>query len=65
MSTSDRPQSRTQDKVQNKTQEVKGRIKESAGRELGDPDLEAEGTADRMSGSLKQALQKFKDAFRR
>jgi uncharacterized protein YjbJ (UPF0337 family) len=52
-------------KAGNKAQEVRGRIKERTGRELGDPDLEAEGTADRMSGSLKQAIQKFKDAFRR
>lgn len=53
------------DKVKNKTEELKGKIKESAGRASGDRDLEAEGKVDRSKGSLKQAGEKMKDAFKR
>lgn len=53
------------DKVKNKTEELKGKIKESAGRASGDRDLEAEGKVDRSKGSLKQAGEKMKGAFKR
>ena len=50
------------DKIRNKGQETKGKLKESAGRATGDRDLEAEGRADRTEGSVKQAGEKLKDA---
>jgi uncharacterized protein YjbJ (UPF0337 family) len=52
------------DKVRNKSQETKGKLKESAGRATGDRDLQAEGRADRTEGSVKQAGEKLKDAAR-
>lgn len=53
------------DKLKNKTEETVGRVKEDAGRATGDRELEREGRADRTKGSLKQAGEKVKDAFRK
>ena len=50
------------DKIDNKSEEMKGQVKEGAGRATDDPDLEAEGRADQASGSVKQAGEKVKDA---
>jgi uncharacterized protein YjbJ (UPF0337 family) len=50
------------DKIDNKSEEMKGKVKEGAGRATNDPDLEAEGRADQASGSVKQAGEKVKDA---
>lgn len=55
----------TDDKFEAKADEVKGRIKETAGRATDDEDLEAEGTAERVKGNLKQAVEKVKDAFKK
>ncbi|MFD0900148.1 CsbD family protein [Actinomadura sediminis] len=52
------------DNLKNKTQRAKGRAKENAGRESGDPSMEAEGRKDRVSGGAKQAGEKAKEAFR-
>lgn len=53
------------DKMKDKAQVAKGQVKESAGKAMDDPVLESEGDADQMSGNLKQAGQKIKDAFGR
>ncbi|MFC9972517.1 CsbD family protein [Spirillospora sp. NPDC127200] len=50
------------DKLKNKAQKTKGRGKEEAGRQTGDPYLESEGRRDRAAGSTKQAGEKAKDA---
>lgn len=50
------------DKLKNKTQQAKGRGKEEAGRQSGDPYLEAEGKGDRATGGAKQVGEKAKDA---
>ena len=55
----------TEDKARNKVQEVKGSVKQTAGRATGDRSLEAEGTTDKAAGNLKQAGEKVKDAFKR
>jgi len=52
------------DKVRHKTQEMRGRVKRNAGEVTGNPRLRAEGSAEEMSGNLKQAVEKVKDAFR-
>ena len=52
------------DKLKNKGEELKGNVKEGAGRASGDKDLEAEGQADQSKGNLKQAGEKVKDAFK-
>jgi uncharacterized protein YjbJ (UPF0337 family) len=53
------------DKAKDKAQEVKGRVKVAAGKATDDRSLEAEGKRDKVSGNLKQAGEKVKDAFRR
>jgi uncharacterized protein YjbJ (UPF0337 family) len=51
------------DKMSNKAQEMRGRIKRNAGQVTGDRRLEAEGRAEERSGNLRQAGQKVKDAL--
>jgi uncharacterized protein YjbJ (UPF0337 family) len=51
-------------KVKNAVESAKGDVKQAAGRATGDRDLEAEGKVDKASGSLKQAGEKVKDAFK-
>lgn len=53
------------DKAKDKLQTAKGDAKEATGRALDDPGLEAEGKADKVTGNLKQAGEKVKDAFRK
>jgi uncharacterized protein YjbJ (UPF0337 family) len=52
------------DKAKNTAQSVKGSVKEATGRATGNRDLEAEGIVDKTAGSLKQAGEKVKDAFK-
>jgi uncharacterized protein YjbJ (UPF0337 family) len=54
----------TNDKIDNKTDELKGKVKEAVGDATDDRDLEAEGQADQTKGNLKQAGEKVKDAFK-
>jgi len=55
----------TENKAKNKAKEVKGKIKKKAGQAVGNPRLEAEGTADQAEGDLRQAGEKVKDAFKK
>jgi uncharacterized protein YjbJ (UPF0337 family) len=50
------------DKVDNKTDDLKGRAKEAAGSITGDDDLKDEGRSDQAESSVKQAGEKAKDA---
>ncbi|GAA3082246.1 CsbD family protein [Pseudonocardia yunnanensis] len=54
----------TDDKINNKAEELKGKAKEKVGHATGDEELEAEGHADQTKGNLKQAGEKIKDVFR-
>ena len=54
----------TEDKISNKAQELKGKLKEGAGDATDDERLENEGRADQTKGNLKQAGEKVKDAFK-
>ena len=54
----------TDDKIENKTEELAGKAKETVGEASGDRDLQAEGQADQTKGDLKQAGEKVKDAFK-
>ena len=54
----------TDDKMRHKAEELKGTVKEGAGRATDDERLEREGRADRTKGDLKQAGDKVKDALR-
>ena len=52
----------TSDKASNKAEELKGKVKETTGRAVGNERLEAEGAADQTKGNVKQAGEKIKDA---
>ncbi len=55
----------TEDKANNKGEQLKGKVKEGVGKAAGNEDLEAEGKADQVSGNLKDAGEKVKDAFKK
>jgi uncharacterized protein YjbJ (UPF0337 family) len=65
MALDDRARASARNKARNKTQDLKGQVKEGGGRATNDPALEAEGRADQAKANLKQAAEKVKDAFRR
>jgi uncharacterized protein YjbJ (UPF0337 family) len=52
------------DKIENKTEQLKGKAKETVGEATDDKDLKAEGEGDQAKGNLKQAGEKVKDAFK-
>jgi uncharacterized protein YjbJ (UPF0337 family) len=52
-------------KAKDKAQAAKGHVKEAAGKAVGDPVLEAEGKGDKVSGNVKQAGEKLKDAAKK
>ena len=53
-----------QDKLENTAQEKLGQAKEAFGKASDDDELKSEGKADQTKGSLKQAGEKVKDAFK-
>lgn len=54
----------TDDKIDAKSDELKGKLKEGVGRATDDRDLEAEGHGDQAKGNLKGAAEKVKDVFK-
>ena len=54
----------TDDKIDNKAEELKGKVKEGVGEATDDRDLQTEGQADQAKGNLKQAGEKIKDTFK-
>jgi uncharacterized protein YjbJ (UPF0337 family) len=52
----------TQDKAANKVEDIKGKVKETAGKAVGNEHLEAEGKADQTKAGLKDVGEKVKDA---
>jgi uncharacterized protein YjbJ (UPF0337 family) len=52
------------DKIQNKSEELGGKVKEGVGKATDDEQLEAEGKTDQASSNVKQAGEKIKDAFK-
>ena len=46
----------TNDQVEGKLHEVKGKVKEAVGQAIGNPDLEAEGTAENLAGKVQKKL---------
>ncbi|MBZ4322598.1 CsbD family protein [Streptomyces huiliensis] len=53
-----------QEKAKAMAEKTKGKIKEGAGRTVGNESKEAEGRADQAKGDLRGAKEKAKDAFR-
>ncbi|ROR46891.1 CsbD family protein [Kitasatospora cineracea] len=54
----------TGDKIHNTGDKLKGIVKETVGKAVGNERLEAEGKADQAKGDLKQAGEHVKDAFK-
>jgi uncharacterized protein YjbJ (UPF0337 family) len=52
------------DRIEGAAQKNEGRLKEGAGKLLGDEKLKAEGKADQASGSVKNAIGGVKDALK-
>ena len=52
------------DKVDNKSEELGGKVKEGVGKATDNEKLEAEGKADQSASNLKQAGEKIKDVFK-
>ena len=44
--------------------DLKGRMKESVGAAIGDPELEREGAADQLAGSARKAFGALRDLVR-
>jgi uncharacterized protein YjbJ (UPF0337 family) len=55
----------TDDKIDAKADQLKGKVKEGVGDATDDRSLEAEGQADQTKGHLKEAAEKVKDAFKK
>ena len=53
----------TQDKTQGKLHEVKGAIKQTAGKLAGNPNLEADGIAEKNTGKVQNAVGKVEKAI--
>jgi uncharacterized protein YjbJ (UPF0337 family) len=51
------------DKMDNKSEELGGKVKEGVGKATDDEYLEAEGKGDQVKANLKQAGENVKDAF--
>ncbi|SEG82543.1 CsbD-like [Actinacidiphila yanglinensis] len=50
------------DKTQAKVEQVKGKVKETAGHAVGNERLETEGRAEQAKGDAREAGEKVKDA---
>jgi uncharacterized protein YjbJ (UPF0337 family) len=53
----------TTDKAKNTAQQATGKVKEAAGKVIGNDKLRNKGKADQRKGDLKQAGEKVKDAL--
>ena len=53
-----------QDRVEGSMKNMKGKVKEGAGKVLGDSKLEAEGKGDKVGGKIQNAVGGIKDALR-
>ncbi len=52
------------DKMQNKGEELGGKVKEGLGKVTGDHSMEADGQSDQAKANVKQAGEHVKDAFK-
>jgi uncharacterized protein YjbJ (UPF0337 family) len=55
----------TDDKLDAKGDELKGKVKEGVGDATGDQGLRSEGKVDQAKGHLKESVEKVKDAFKK
>ena len=52
------------DRIAGSAKEIKGSIKEAAGKALGDAKLQSEGKADKVEGKVQNAVGGLKDTVR-
>jgi uncharacterized protein YjbJ (UPF0337 family) len=52
------------DKVENQSENLAGKVKEGVGKATDDEQLETEGKTDQAKSSVKKAGEKIKDVFR-
>jgi uncharacterized protein YjbJ (UPF0337 family) len=52
------------DRVKGAAQQVKGSLKEAAGKVVGDAKLQSEGKADKVEGKIRNTVGGAKDALR-
>jgi uncharacterized protein YjbJ (UPF0337 family) len=55
--------SSTRDKAEGKLHEVKGKVKEVAGKLTDNPKLEAEGSGEKLAGKVQGKIGKIKDVL--
>jgi uncharacterized protein YjbJ (UPF0337 family) len=55
----------TDDKIDAKADQVKGKVKEGVGNATDDQQLQGEGKVDQAKGHLKEGAEKVKDAFKK
>jgi uncharacterized protein YjbJ (UPF0337 family) len=53
----------TENAIAGKVHEVKGKIKEKVGQATNDPDLEAEGTGEKIGGKIQKKIGQVKKVF--
>ena len=53
----------TQDKVEGTAKDVRGKVKEAAGRAVGNPNLQDEGVADQVEGKVQKKTGDVKKVF--
>jgi uncharacterized protein YjbJ (UPF0337 family) len=52
------------DRVEGSAQQAKGKVKEVAGKALGDEKMKSEGKADQVKGKVQNAIGGVKDAIK-
>jgi uncharacterized protein YjbJ (UPF0337 family) len=52
------------DRIEGSANQAKGKIKEAAGKAVGDSKLQSEGVADQVKGKVQNAVGGFKDAIK-
>lgn len=55
--------SSTKDKVKGSAREAKGKVKETAGKAVGNPNLRDRGTAEKVSGKVQRKVGDVKKVF--
>ncbi len=52
------------DRIEGSAKQIKGSIKETIGKAVGDAKLESDGKADKIAGKVQNAIGGLKDALR-
>jgi len=53
------------DRIAGSAKEIKGSVKETIGKAVGDDKLESDGRADKVAGKVQNAIGGLKDALKR